>query len=192
MKFTEIEVAHEGWCRLLVATIRSSDGRILRREIEDHGRAACILPYDSVRRTAILVRQFRAPVFFAARDEETLEAIAGIVEGVNPKECAQREAFEEAGLKLAKLEHVVTGWTMPGVSTERMDFYLAVYRTADRIAPGGGLVDDDERISVVEMELEKLAEMADGGELTDVKTLVLVQTLRIRRPDLFGRQARRS
>ena len=109
MKFAEIEVVHEGWCRLLVATIRSSDGRILRREIEDHGRAACVLPYDSERRMAILVRQFRALVFFAARSEETLEAIAGIVDGVDPMECAQREAFEEAGLKLAKLEHVVTG-----------------------------------------------------------------------------------
>jgi nudix-type nucleoside diphosphatase (YffH/AdpP family) len=189
MKFDEIEVVHEGWCRLLIATIRSSDGRILRREIEDHGRAACVLPYDSERRMAILVRQFRAPVFFAARTEETLEAIAGIIEGDDPMECAQREVFEEAGLKLAKLEHVVTGWTMPGVSTERMDFYLAIYHAADRIAPGGGLARDDERISVVEMELERLAEMADGGELTDIKTLVLVQTLRIRRPDLFIKQA---
>lgn len=103
MKLAEIEVVHEGWCRLLVATIRSSDGRILRREIEDHGRAACVLPYDSERRMAILARQFRAPVFFAARSEETLEAIAGIVEGVDPMECARREAFEEAGLKLASL-----------------------------------------------------------------------------------------
>ena len=55
-----------GWARLLIATIRLADGHTVEREIEDHGEAVCILPYNPVRRTAILVRQMRAPVLFAA------------------------------------------------------------------------------------------------------------------------------
>jgi hypothetical protein len=36
------------------------------------------------------------------------------------------------------------------------------------------------------MPLAELAGMADSGGLDDMKALVLVQTLRLRRPDLFA------
>ena len=98
----------------------------MRREVEDHGAAVCVLPYDPVRRTAILVRQFRAPVFLAAEQEELLEAIAGLV-SPDPAACGRREAMEEAGLALHAVEHVASVWTMPGVSTEFMHLYLAPY-----------------------------------------------------------------
>ena len=187
IEIVETKAAYQGWCRLLVLTIVLADATSVRREVEDHGNAASVLPYDPVRKTAILVRQFRAPVFFASNQEETLEAIAGIVERGSAGDTARREALEEAGLRLATLEHVATGWTMPGLTTERMDLYLAAYAEADRISPGGGSADEHERISVVEIGLQRLAEMADAGELTDIKTLALVQTLRLRRPDLFER-----
>ena len=70
------------------------------------------------------MRQFRVPVYYAAREAHTLEAIAGIV-------------------------------------------------------------DEDEDITAVELKLAELAALADTGKLADIKTLVLVQTLRLRRPDLF-------
>jgi hypothetical protein len=37
----------------------------------------------------------------------------------------------------------------------------------------------------VEIGLAELARMADADALPDTKTLVLLQTLRLRRPDLF-------
>lgn len=186
-QITRIDTLHDGFAKFFVATVRLGDGRCMRREIEDHGKAVCVLPFDPDRRTAILVRQFRAPVFYSAKQEDTLEAVAGHVEGSDPAACARREAFEEAGLKLGPLEHVGTVWTMPGISTEQMDLYLAAYRAADRVADGGGLAEEHEEITVVEMPLDKLAAMADGGRLTDMKAFALVQTLRLRRPDLFAR-----
>jgi hypothetical protein len=36
------------------------------------------------------------------------------------------------------------------------------------------------------MALDELARLADSGELDDLKTLFLVQTLRLRQPGLFG------
>ena len=42
----EIVGTHEvygGWSKLLVATISMPDGRVLKREIEDHGEAVCVL-----------------------------------------------------------------------------------------------------------------------------------------------------
>src|SRR5437588_1596204 len=140
-EITHIDTIYEGWSRYLIATVALPDGETVRREIEDHGRAVGILPYDPRRRTAILVRQFRAPIFYAERHADTLEAIAGIVErsDPDPAACARREAFEEAGLRLHALEHVTTAWTMPGISTERMDLYLAACAPADREGDGGGV-----------------------------------------------------
>ena len=75
---------------------------------------------------------------------------------------------------------------MPGVSTERMWMYLAPYTAARRTGPGGGLAGEQENITVEEHLLSDLARMADAGSLTDLKTLLLLTTLRLRRPDLFA------
>jgi nudix-type nucleoside diphosphatase (YffH/AdpP family) len=185
-KITRTDTLYEGFSRLLIATVELPDGQTIRREIEDHGHAVCVLPYDPVRRTAILVRQFRAPVSYADGRPHLLEAVAGSIEDEAPDACAYREALEEAGLKLHALEHVATAWSMPGVSTEQMDLYLAPYAEADRIGIGGGVADEHEGITVVELPLAELAAMADAGQIMDMKTLAVVQTLRLRRPELFG------
>jgi hypothetical protein len=74
---------------------------------------------------------------------------------------------------------------MPGISTERMHLFLAPYGPGDRTGAGGGAAGEHENVTVSEMTLAALAAMVDRGELTDLKTFALVQTLRLRRPDLF-------
>lgn len=184
-EITGLETRHDGWARFLVACIRLPSGQLVRREIEDHGTAVAVLAYDPDRKTVILVQQFRAPVFFSRRQAYTLEAVAGIVEDADAQTAARREALEEAGLDLRALEHVATTWTMPGLSTEQMTLYLAPYRLADRVNKGGGVAAEHEDISVVEMPLARLDAMMSSGELADMKTLVLAQALKLRRPDLF-------
>lgn len=178
--------AYAGWMSLTIASIRLADGRIMRREVVEHGRAACVLAYDAERRTAMMVRQLRAPVYLASGETLVLEAIAGMLDGGDAPETARREALEEAGLQLGELEAVADAWPSPGILTERVCLFLAPYRSADRVAAGGGLAEEHEEIEVVEMPLSDLAQLADRGEITDMKTLALVQTLRVRRPHLFG------
>jgi nudix-type nucleoside diphosphatase (YffH/AdpP family) len=185
-KIVHTDAVFEGFSRLLIATIELPDGQTIRREIEDHGRAVCVLPYDPVRRTAILVRQFRAAVALVDGREHLLELVAGSVEDETPDACAYREAFEEAGLELHGLEHLGTAWSMPGISTELMDMYVAPYSEADRIGVGGGIADEHEGITVVELPLAELAAMADAGQINAMKTLAVVQTLRLRKPELFA------
>ena len=96
------------------------------------------------------------------------------------------EALEEAGVRLQTLEPVGAVFTIPGISTERMHLFLAVYGTADRIGEGGGLIEEHEGTRPVETTLLELSAMADAGTLADLKTLALLQTLRTRRPDLFA------
>ena len=59
------------------------------------------------------------------------------------------------------------------------------YAAEDRTGEGGGLAGEHENITVVEMPLAELRDRADRNALDDMKTLCLVQTLRLRRPDLF-------
>jgi nudix-type nucleoside diphosphatase (YffH/AdpP family) len=179
------EEKYRGWCTLLLAQVRYPDGRIVKREIEDHGRAACVLPYDAARKTALLVRQLRVPPLYAGGEATLLEAPAGLIDpGEDGSTAARREAMEEVGVRLASLDLVSSAWSMPGISAERMDLFLGSYAAAYRTGSGGGI--DDEGIEVVEMPLSALAAMADAGTLNDMKTLVLLQTLRLRRPELFG------
>ena len=180
------QTAYAGWTKLLIATIRLADGHTVEREIEDHGEAICVLPYNPARRTAILVRQMRAPILFAAGAQETLEAIAGVIENEEPAACVHREAKEEAQLDLDSVEHVFSAWTMPGISSERMYFYLARYSGGARRELRAGLASDHEDTTAVEFSLADLARMADANELGDAKTLVLLQTLRLRQPHLFA------
>jgi nudix-type nucleoside diphosphatase (YffH/AdpP family) len=176
----------DGWAKVSLATVKGDDGRTYERVIEDHGSAACVLAYDPARKTAILVRQFRAPVCATSGQADVLEAIAGLTDGEDPKKAAAREAFEEAGLQLVALEFVGEAWTMPGVSTERMSLYLARYTPSDRTGRGGGHADEHENITVVELPLADLAAMAEAGTLDDLKTFALVQTLRLKEPALFA------
>jgi nudix-type nucleoside diphosphatase (YffH/AdpP family) len=186
IKITNTHTVHSGWARYLIATVELGGGVTVRREVEDHGAAACVLPYDPQRRSTVLVRQLRVPVLLEAEEVETLEAIAGVIENEPAADCARREALEEAGLRVGSLEPVAVAWSMPGISTERMHLFLAVYGEADRIGPGGGLADEHEGTTAVEMPLAEIAAMADAGRLTDMKTFALVQTLRLRRPELFA------
>ena len=138
-----------------------------------------------MRRTAILVRQLRAPVLFAAGAQETLEAIAGVIENEDAAACVRREAMEEALLDLDAVEHIFTAWTMPGFSSERMHFYLGRYAGDAREELRGGVAGEHEDTTAVEFGLADLARMADANELADVKTMLLLQTLRLRQPSLF-------
>ncbi len=178
-------ILHQGWGCFGVARLRLADGAEIEREVEDHGDAVAVLPYDPERREALLVRQLRAPALVAAGLLSTLEIPAGRLEGDDPAACAAREAMEECGVALGLLDLVATAWAMPAVSTERIHLFLAPYRAADRVGPGGGLAEEGESIAIEVLSLDELARRADVGELSDMKTMLLVLTLRHRRPDLF-------
>jgi hypothetical protein len=75
---------------------------------------------------------------------------------------------------------------MPALSTERAHLFLAPYRAADRVAAGGGLASEHEGISVPRCRSPNSPPWRTGGTLTELKLFALVQTLRLRRPELFA------
>ena len=179
-------VLHQGWARFLAVTVRLEDGAKVEREIEDHGQAVAVLPYDAERRTALLVRLLRTGPLVARDDDPYLvEAPAGMIEDDDAAATARREAHEEAGVRLGPLEPLGAPYSTAGVSTERIALFLARYSRSDRIAEGGGLAEEHENIKVVEMPLAELWAMVEAGAMRDLKTLALVLALKVRRPELF-------
>jgi len=185
MKIANLALKYERWTRIYLATMVGADGQSFERDIEDHGDAAAVLPYDPARRVALLIRQLRAPCLYKAGQGALLELPAGRLDGDEPETCARREALEESGVALTTLQHVATVWSMPGLSTERAHCFLAAYSETDRVSAGGGLAEENESIDVIEYPLKELAAMADRGEVDDTKVLLLIQTLRLQQPDLF-------
>lgn len=179
---------YEGWSKLYKATIALTSGVTITREVEDHGSAVAVLPYDPERRVALLVRQMRTgPLVDGAADPHLLEAPAGMIDaGESGDTAVRREALEEVGVTLGALDAIGSAYSCPGVSTERIALYLGAYSLSDRAAAGGGLAEENEEIEVVEAPLSDLARLQDEGALNDMKTLVLVGALRLRRPDLFA------
>jgi nudix-type nucleoside diphosphatase (YffH/AdpP family) len=177
---------HDGWGRYLLATLRLEDGEVVEREVEDHGHAAAVLPYDPERRTALLVRVARTGPLVAGADPYLLEAPAGMLDGDGADEAIRREAMEEVGLRLTTLEPLGTAYSTPGVSTESVALFLAPYAAADRVEAGGGLAEEHENLEVAELPLAELWRRLEAGELRDLKTFALVAVLRARRPELFA------
>ncbi|GAB6972233.1 NUDIX domain-containing protein [Methylobacterium phyllosphaerae] len=165
-----VRLVHDGWARYLVAEVMQEDGTRLTREMEDHGRAVAVLPYDPERRVATLVSQFRAPVLYSGGPPSHIEVPAGLLDEGASEDEARREALEETGLRLGALDFVASAWSMPGISTERMDLFLAA---------------EGEAVAVHEIPLPELAAMGRRGTITDMKSLTLLFALQLRRPDLF-------
>lgn len=185
VELRKLETVYQGYSTLMMATLSAPDGSTIKREIEHHGHAVAVLPYDAARRTALLVSQPRPPVIWSDGPPELLEAIAGKIEGEPPEDCARREAMEEAGVRLGDLEDLGEAWSCPGVSTEKVRLYLAPYAMPDRVAAGGGADGEDEHITVMEVPLAQLWTWLQARRIEDMKTLVLTLALKVRRPELF-------
>lgn len=157
-------------------------------EVENHGSAVAVLPYDPLRREAVLVRQLRLPQALQGDPALSLEIVAGLLDHADepPEETARREAMEEAGLELTHLQPIGALRASPALISEKVWLYLAeVDLGAARVGDGGGLHHEGEDIEVVVMPLADLAALVDDGAEIDLKTAYAVQTLRVRRGDLF-------
>ncbi|MDB5553767.1 MAG: hypothetical protein JWL86_3751 [Rhizobium sp.] len=147
----------------------------VEREIHDHGNAATILLYDPTKKTVVLVRQLRVPVFLNGGEGFMIEAPAGLNDGDHPADAIAREAMEETGYLVENADFLFDAYMSPGTLTERVSFFNAEIDVSKKIAEGGGLAGEGEDIEVLEIPLDKAFAMIATGEICDGKTIMLLQ-----------------
>jgi 8-oxo-dGTP pyrophosphatase MutT (NUDIX family) len=160
---TESEVEWEGkFLRAGVERFRYEDGAEVSREKVWHSGAAGILALDDDH--VWLTRQPREVVGVG----DSLEIPAGKLDvpGESPLQTGKRELAEEIGKQAARWEEIVSFYTSPGFSDER----VWLYRATDLSDSGPAELDEDERIEVVPWPLDRLTDAIE--ECEDSKTLI--------------------
>jgi nudix-type nucleoside diphosphatase (YffH/AdpP family) len=179
---------YDGWAKLTryELDIEQRDGgtETVIREVHDHGHGAGVLPYDPSRDTVLLVRQFRLPPHVCGADGMLIEACAGLLDGDEPEHCARREAEEELGYRVHDLQFITRAWMTPGSVTESVYLFSARYSGTDRLGTGGGKYGEDEDIEVLELAAPEAWTMVLRGEISDAKTVILLQDLEMRKRGL--------
>jgi GDP-mannose pyrophosphatase NudK len=156
---------------------RDGEPQRRKREIYDNGNSAVILPYDPDRKTVLLTRQLRLPIFLQDGMERTVEACAGKLDGEEAEQRIVKEMQEELGYRITKVQRLFELYVSPAAIMEKSSFFTCTYSPADRVSGGGGLKEEGEDIDVVETTLEEAAAMIATGEIVDAKTVVLIQHL---------------
>lgn len=157
---------------------RDGDVQHRKREIYDGGNSAVVLPYDPDRKTVLLTRQLRLPIFLQDGIERTVEACAGKLDGEEPGQRIMKEMQEELGYRITRVQRLFDLYVSPAAIMEKISFFTCVYSPADKVSDGGGLKEEGEDIEVVETTLEDAKAMIANGEIVDAKTVVLIQYLR--------------
>jgi 8-oxo-dGTP pyrophosphatase MutT (NUDIX family) len=101
-------------------TVRYGDDEMVRQYV-DHPGAAAIVAVDDHGRV-LLIQQYRHPI--RHRDWEIPAGLLDIA-GESPLETAQRELVEEADLRAADWEPLVSIFTTPGGNDEVVHLFLA-------------------------------------------------------------------
>ncbi|MCT9843808.1 GDP-mannose pyrophosphatase [Leclercia adecarboxylata ATCC 23216 = NBRC 102595] len=153
---------------------RNGEWQRQNREAYDRGNGATILLYNRVKRTVILTRQFRFPVYINGHDGYLIETAAGLLDNMAPEQRIKAEAEEETGYQIDRVEKVFDAFMSPGSVTEKLYFYIAEYRPGDRKGQGGGIEAEGEDIEVLEWPVDQALQAIDDGMIVDGKTIMLL------------------
>ncbi|QSW90013.1 NUDIX domain-containing protein [Flavobacterium endoglycinae] len=151
------------------------------REVYDRGNGAGILLYNTAKKTVILTRQFRLPTFLNGNKTGLMiEVCAGLLDKENAEQAIIRETEEETGYRLSKVQKVIETYMSPGSVTEILYLFVGEYDESMKVSEGGGLDAEQENIEVLEYTFDEAYAMIESGEITDAKTIMLLQHAKIK------------
>lgn len=176
IRINKVETLSDNWYVLKKTTFdyQRKDGiwQTQSRETYDRGNGATILLYNCAKRTVILTRQFRYPVYVNNHSGILIEACAGLLDENNPEDCIKRETEEETGYTINHVTKVFEAFMSPGSVTEKLFFFVAEYSDENKRGLGGGLESDGEDIDVLELDFDAALRMIETGEIMDAKTII--------------------
>ncbi|WET03792.1 GDP-mannose pyrophosphatase NudK [Flavobacterium sp. YJ01] len=185
VEIIETKLLSDNWYILNRVTFdyqkENGESEIHTREVYDRGNGAGILLYNSTKKTVILTRQFRLPTFLNGnKDGMMIEVCAGLLDKDNPETAIIRETEEETGYRISKVEKVFETYMSPGAVTEILYLFVGEYDESMKVSEGGGLDAEQENIEVLEFTFDQAYAMIESREITDAKTIMLLQHAKIK------------
>jgi len=111
--------------------------------------SVAILIYHKIKKSFVLVRQFRPAVYLHDNQDSTTELCAGIVDkDLSLKQIAIEEVEEECGYKVSedKMTRVTSFYTSVGFAGSKQTLFYCEVDDTIKVSDGGGI--DDELIEV--------------------------------------------
>jgi len=132
-----------------------------------HPGASAVVPFLSDPRgddpQVLMIRQYRY-----AADGYLFEIPAGrLDEGEAPRDCALRELKEETGCTAEQVDYLITLYTTPGFTDEKIHLFMAT-----GLSTGETKHEVDEFLDLQPMPLSRALEMVERGEIQDAKTII--------------------
>ena len=164
---------------------------VVSREMFERGHAVVVLPYHRPTDQLVLIEQIRLGALATSASPWLLEAVAGMIDqGETAEQVARREAQEEAGLTLGRLEPMLSYLSSPGGTTERIHLFLGELTCAPT-AGLFGLADEHEDIKVHVLSRTEAMALLHAGKIDNAATLIALQWLELhltRVQSLFAEQ----
>ncbi|MCU0973130.1 MAG: NUDIX domain-containing protein [Burkholderiales bacterium] len=183
------EIGYQGFFRLERVHLRHSLHRggmspVLMREILEKGNVVAMLPYDPIADMVVMIEQFRVGAIGDQRSAWLLEIVAGLMEpGEQPEEVARREATEEAGLAVRRIEPIARFFATPAKSSELTHLFCG---EVDASGAGGvhGLAHEGEDIRVIPMPAERAFHLLEIGRIDSAWPMIALMWLQTHRERL--------
>lgn len=150
----------------------------IEREMFERGHAAAMLPYDPVTDQVVIIEQIRV----GALEHEhpwQLEIVAGIIDaGETVENVVRREAVEEAGIDVGRLEKLTSFYPSSGGCSEKLDVFVG---QVDASTASGvhGLDYEGEDIRVHVVSRQQAYQWVIEGQFENGASIIALQWLEL-------------
>lgn len=155
----------------------------IHRELMDRPDAVCVLLVDLARETTVLIEQFRVGAL-KEQNPWLMELVAGLIDkDEQPEDVARREAQEEAGVSLGRMQPISRYLPSAGGTNERIHLFVAEV-DSEHASGIHGLDDEGEDIRVHTVSFPAAFEMVRNGTINNAAAIIALQWLQLNLTDL--------
>lgn len=186
------ECVYQGFFQLRKLTLKHKKfngewSQTMTREMMVRKDAVCVLLFDPRTDQLLLIEQFR-PAVLKSESPWLLELVAGMVESdESDEDVARREAFEEAGVTIQRLEYMFKFVPSPGGLVEYLRMYAGEFdANLVDVSQVHGLDDENEDIKLHLMSSEEAIALLDE-DVENASTIMGLQWFALNKGKLLAK-----
>ncbi|MBT2918293.1 MULTISPECIES: ADP-ribose diphosphatase [Vibrio] len=150
----------------------------IEREMFERGHAAAMLPYDPARDEVVIIEQIRVGALEHAHPWQ-LEIVAGVIDpNETSEQVIRREAMEEAGIEVNRIEKISSYYPSSGGCSELLDVFVGEI-DATQAKGVHGLDYEGEDINVHVMSREEAYRLVKNGQIENGASIIALQWLEL-------------